>query len=220
MRQKTLIAPSILSADFSNLMRDIEKVKDAGADWLHIDVMDGHFVPNITIGAPVISSIRKISDLFFDVHLMISDPLFYLEDFIKAGANLITFHKEVQTPPPTLIQAIKKSGIKAGISIKPATPISDIADFIAQLDLVLIMSVEPGFGGQSFIESSLEKIAFLRKTIDENGHKCLIEVDGGINDKTAARCIEAGADILVSGSFIFAAQDMKGSIDKLRFAQI
>jgi ribulose-phosphate 3-epimerase len=205
--KKILIAPSILSADFANLAKDVSMVESAGADWLHVDVMDGHFVPNITIGPVVVKSIKKYSKLFFDVHLMITNPEKYWESFYKAGADLIVFHNEVSCDKKQLIQEIKKAGIKVGVSIKPKTPVSDILEILPLVDVVLIMTVEPGFGGQSFMGDMVPKISSLRKIIDDNKYNCLIEIDGGINDKTAKVCIDAGADVLVSGSYIFAAQN-------------
>ncbi|MDR1417637.1 MAG: ribulose-phosphate 3-epimerase [Endomicrobium sp.] len=214
--EKIIIAPSILSANFANLQKDIQMVENAGADWLHIDVMDGHFVPNITIGAPVIKSIRKVTNLFFDVHLMISEPQKYYQVFQKAGANLITFHSEVNTDKKNLIQDIKYFGIKAGISIKPKTNISEIEELLPYLDLVLIMTVEPGFGGQSFMDNVIYKIKDLKKLINSRKYNCIIEVDGGINDQTAKICINAGANALVSGSYIFSSNNVKESIQTLK----
>ncbi|MDR2709533.1 MAG: ribulose-phosphate 3-epimerase [Elusimicrobiota bacterium] len=212
---KPLIAPSILSANFADLASDIKRVEIAGAEWLHIDVMDGHFVPNLTIGPDVVRDIRKVTNLFLDVHLMISRPEKYWLNFKNAGADLITFHREIEYDPKALISQISASKTKVGISIKPNTAVDEIADLIDMLDLVLIMSVEPGFGGQKFMPEALKKIEILRKLIDEKSAKCLIEVDGGINAQTGALCVKAGADILVSGSFIFSG-DAKTAIDSLK----
>ncbi|MDR1522853.1 MAG: ribulose-phosphate 3-epimerase [Endomicrobium sp.] len=213
--KKILVAPSILSANFANLEKDIQMVEDAGADWLHIDVMDGHFVPNITIGPDIVKSIRKITNLFFDVHLMISEPQKYYQDFKKSGANLITFHNEVDINKKKLIQDIKTYNIKAGISIKPKTNISEIEDLLPYLDLVLVMTVEPGFGGQSFMDDMIGKIKDLKSIINKYKYNCLVEVDGGINNQTAIVCVNAGADVLVSGSYIFSSTNFKKSIESL-----
>ena len=218
--KKYLIAPSILSANFANLQKDIELVEKSGADWLHIDVMDGHFVPNITIGPGVVKNIKKCSNLFFDVHLMISEPEKYWENFYKAGADLIVFHQEVLTDKKQLLETIKKAGIKAGVSIKPKTSVDTIKDILYITDVVLVMTVEPGFGGQSFMADMLPKIKQLRNLIDENNYNCLIEVDGGINVETAKQCLEAGADVLVSGNSIFAAANPVEALKNLKSINI
>jgi ribulose-phosphate 3-epimerase len=205
--KKIIIAPSILSADFAALKRNLKMIEESGVEWVHIDVMDGHFVPNITVGPVIIKSLRKETGLFFDVHLMITNPEKYWQKFKEAGADLITFHSEISAEKKKLVEDIRSSGIKVGISIKPKTPVSEIEALLPYLNLVLIMTVEPGFGGQSFMENMVAKIKILRKIIDENKYDCLMEVDGGINSRTASICIGAGADALVSGSYIFAAEN-------------
>lgn len=210
---KTIISPSILSADFSNLQRDIKRVEEAGADWLHVDVMDGHFVPNITIGVPVVKSIRKITKLPLDVHLMIENPGQFAEAFYEAGADIITFHYEAVKNVPATIKLIKSLGIKAGLSIKPKTDPKEIFEFLPMLDLLLVMTVEPGFGGQSFIHDCAQKIPLIRENAPEN---LIIQVDGGINNVTGHICTSLGANSLVAGNYIYNSKDIEIAIKSLQ----
>jgi ribulose-phosphate 3-epimerase len=212
------VAPSILSADFRFLNHEIEKVYEAGATYLHFDVMDGHFVPNISFGLPVLESLKGHYNMIYDVHIMISDPLTYGPKFVKAGADIVTFHYEALSNDKErnkVIRAIRKAGGKVGMSIKPKTRVEVVFPFLKMLDLVLVMSVEPGFGGQKFIPASLDKIEKLRKYIDRYKLDILIEVDGGINNKTAKLCKEKGVDILVAGSYLFGSSKIKDRVEGL-----
>ena len=203
------VAPSILSADFVNLERDIRALKETGADYVHVDVMDGLFVPNITIGIPVVAAIRRITDMPLDVHLMIDRPLRYVDDFCKAGSDLLTVHVEADTQENTLaaLKRIRENGVRAAISVKPKTPAEAALPFLPYCDLILVMTVEPGFGGQSFMQDMMPKLKTIRGYIDAQNPGCELEVDGGVNTETARICRENGANVLVAGSAYFKAAD-------------
>ncbi|MDF2568922.1 MAG: rpe [Sporomusa sp.] len=218
MTKMIKVAPSILSADFSRLSDEIIKIEQAGADWVHIDVMDGHFVPNLTFGPPVVSAIRKVTKLPFDVHLMVTNPQDLIEPFVKAGADIITVHAETAPHLHRLIQTIKEQGKQAGVSLNPSTPLTMVEDVLSDVDMILIMSVNPGFGGQQFIPSTIDKITRLKSMLDKRQLTIDIEVDGGINAVTARQVIAAGANVLVAGSAVYGAPDIADAIKVIRGA--
>ena len=213
---KTIISPSMLSCDFANIQRDVEMINASSADWFHIDVMDGVFVPNISFGFPVISAMKKHAKKPMDVHIMIENPDAYIQDFKAAGADILTVHYEACRHLHRTIQAIKASGMKAGVALNPHTPVSLLSDVIADLDLVLIMSVNPGFGGQQFIDHAVEKVKQTRLLIAASNSSALIEVDGGVNLETGKRLVDAGANALVAGSFVFNAENPTQTIQDLK----
>ena len=210
------ISPSILSCDYSKMGEEFKRMEECGADWLHIDVMDGHFVPNITLGAPIVKCMRKCSSLVFDVHLMISDPKKYIPDFVKAGADIITFHIESDSPAEETIDLIRSLGCKAALSVKPKTPVEVVFPFLEKLSMVLVMTVEPGFGGQSFMADMLDKVKVLRAECERRGLDTDIQVDGGINEQNAGLAVLSGANVLVAGSAVFGSKDAKATIASLK----
>lgn len=210
------IAPSLLSCDFSQMGKEIERMDKAGADYMHLDVMDGHFVPNITFGAPVIKTVRKFTNKPFDVHLMISEPLKYIDDFADAGADIITFHVECDSDINATIDKIKSRGVKAGLVIKPKTPASAVFEYLDRIDMVLVMTVEPGFGGQSFMEDMLPKVLQIKAECKSRGIDMPVEVDGGIGEQTISKAAAAGVDICVAGTAVFKAENAEAAISRLR----
>lgn len=211
-----ILAPSILSADFGRLLEQVKEVEAAGVEYLHIDVMDGHFVPNISFGAPVMKWLKGKTDLFIDVHLMILEPQKYAEDFVKAGADLVCFHYEAENHLDRAVQLIKSLGVKVGVALNPATPISVLDEVLPDIDMVLLMSVNPGFGGQSYIPYITDKIKRLKDVIKQRGLDVLIEIDGGVTEDNVAEIVTAGADILVAGSSIFGKPDIAAAVRRLR----
>jgi len=216
MSNKFLIAPSLLAADPLNMEKDLMDVEAAGADWHHIDIMDGHFVPNLTYGVPLVKAMKKICKIPLDVHIMVSNPDQIALDFVKAGADLLSFHVEAATHSHRLLQAIRAEGALAGLAVNPGTPVEMTFPLLSGTDVVLLMSVNPGFGGQSYIVETEGRVAALRQEINRRGLNCRIEVDGGITDKTGALVAKAGADIVVAGTYVYGAKDRKQTIATLR----
>ena len=213
-----IVSPSVLAADFSKLAEEVKKVEDAGAQYLHLDVMDGIFVPNISFGAPVIASLRKHSKMVFDVHLMITDPIRYIDDFVNAGADIITLHYESCDDPKAVVDYIRSKGVRASVSIKPATPAEVLFPMLPELDMVLVMTVEPGFGGQKLIPETIEKVRKIREYADKNRISIDIEVDGGIGGDNVKLLTDAGANVIVAGSAIFRAEDPSAVIEQIKNA--